>query len=394
MSSWTNDLDECPPLRGRDILITKGSSLGFVGTPNQSLNADQHNAPAIVAKLFERFPDRCAFIGRWRGRPPENFVGVSVPISKIKQDHIEAFDRTPQTEIAESIARCMPDATTWVDITGNCPTTSVIDNPGGTKVQRTGAQRVAPYLLAARLMGTRRICIVTDVRCYPVNFEMGWWPELIPSCVLGQEQSTRTRKINREEWTYSCEYAGVENWFADGVPVKPWNARKELCYLGHAHLKDVRWKKGRLDTILAMDEACPGMTYHGYEWEEAGIEAAEPLPVENLYEALGSRYGYGAMLSPAPGFLTTKLRKYLIAGVFPLVWSNGLLYYDPDHRVVSENSISRIDPNWTIDDVRRYSESEVTYFYDEMVERTSPDWSKLWRALDGEDFGGYTRGRA
>ena len=291
------------------------------------------------------------------------------------------FDLTGVTHsdyLGEAQERCVADAVTklpkgavWVDLVGSAHTIGWIDNPHGLATQVFSRRYVGPHMAAMHRTSARLLCVVTDMCCYPRNYEMLWWPECRPLAVLGQETVNRHGRFFYDWRLHTqCAYARAENWFSYGLEARK-SSGHGCVIVAHSHLRDPRWNKGRLERwnwLLAKAAPCRvyGLGWEG--WERDGVEFLESR--RDAFD-LGA---WGACLPPARGFSTTKVRKYLLAGAPCYVWDD---YPDTVPRQLRE---------WG-------GPVDVA----ECLEATAPDFSLLDEAIqcladgreDHERFGGY-----
>ena len=351
---------------------------------------DQHNAYGILKWLGEEWPGDVHFVGKLEGTPPPgvtHFDGIH------RGELNFEWDDVAQQRIADRLIEHLRplEPRAWIDICGSAASKSWIDNPDGIGVQLSAARYIGPSLYAMECLQTPRICIVTDMRNYPRNHEMTWWKGCTPVAVLGQENRDNRITIRGRRYDMRSVYAGVENWFSHGMKaVTPCKPRSEGCViLAHSHLNDARWRKNRekvwTRVFTALDRAGIDWRLHGSGWEEyrRGVGAhwaarlRDPVDSGGVFDLLQTvRCGF--VLSPAEGFLTTKVRKYALMGALPLLWDSEPLRYDPTCLSIPDDCAARVRDNemhgWNVDG---WSSNSVDRIVQEIELRTRPDFRRL-----------------
>lgn len=323
------------------IYITRtGGTLHMPDSRTMTPLTDQHNAPGIVRGILENldWPSRVVHVGPISGTPLECFNDCS-----FCPDMSVADRDDPETQwwIADEAAEFIKNATgqesnfIWIDVSGSAPSKAIVDwaFDDGITVQQHGARNVGPWLCLAHKLEAARISIVTDPRCMPHTHEMVRSPFLRPLAVLTQGQKRGLKKkINGRNFAFDCTYAGVENWFSYMMPDPFYVGEMNRgagndVYMGGCHThKHKAWPRmaSRRKTIQKL---CDNLHFKVCtdDWYAEGFIEDETrrdpfMPPADLFERMRGRdYRHGLMLPPDDWFVTSKLRKYLYGGVYPLV---------------------------------------------------------------------------
>lgn len=275
-----------------------------------------------------------------------------------------------------------------INTVGACPSVSWVDNMMGAGVQAFAIRYVGPALYAMHALKLKRVCVVTDIRNYPKDQEMLYWPECRPVAVLSQEDIEFPRRIYDNEYTIVARYAGCENfWLHGSEPTSPDNERPYDCGIfAHTHLKDGRLRVGRDDAWSSLLNDFKPSYVHGLGWEH--FSGYDPSVMLGLLESFNDMFEklrqtkFGPMISMRPSFNSCKLGLYAYHGALPAPYGRGEpKTYDGAERYVSLDSELRVQ---TSDDMRRVSkmnESDRRRHVLELQEKVRPNFEVVERCI-------------
>lgn len=212
-----------------------------------------------------------------------------------------------------------------------------------------------PLVEILRVLKLPRICVVTDVRCYPRETEITWYPECLPAAVLSQQTIDHEKRVLTKRYRIRAVHSGCEAWRMIGVPVKKPRPASELlprcAALAHAHIDEARIDqfKKQLWSYIASPPA-PAIDVYGVGWQAwdmidppYAMGSLAPMGEirhgPEMYETL-SRYPCGPLVPMLHGWVSPKYREYAVSGCVPLPYGRGQDVLTYDHsRVTNEGHV-------------------------------------------------------
>ncbi len=329
-----------------------------------------------------------------------NIVGVNNEIT------LEAFHEKVWPSI-EQLQDLRPQV--WVNVAGGAYTRGVPTTQ--MRLLQAGIRYSGPILYANAKLRLPRVCVVTDPKCYPHEFEMTdpGGEANIPIAVLSQEHASFEKRINYSKWMIHARYSACEYWMTDGMmPRRPKNDPKfDVVIVANSHFTNPRVEGFRTSTWEKILKGFTGKTAiigHGWEgWDNRGWLGTVPS-LDDVINAMHDGWA-GSMIPQKRGFNTTKIRLYALAGCAPLPHGRGEhLTYDVEGKVLDLDHPARISTRdgLTEADINRaftfavYHRDKIIH---EVLEKTKPDFSMLdevvdWVAAKRElnfRFGGYQK---
>lgn len=186
-----------------------------------------------------------------------------------------------------------------------------------------------------------RICVITDVRCYPRESELSLHDWMRPAAVLSQQTIDFERSsAGGGRWLVMARYAGIERLRLTGIrPMRPTPSSELLprCIaLAHAHVDDAVICKNKRELWSWIGSSgAPTIDAYGSGWDNFegnslltkktgrrfSLGAIRPMGEiphgSQMYEAL-SRYPCGPLVPMGHGWVSPKYREYALAGCVPL----------------------------------------------------------------------------
>jgi len=390
------------------IVVSKTGSAWHLDRKIASPVGEQRDATGIAFGLRAAGHDVC-LLGRLRGEL-EGFHHVDwcVKGSYVYDDHADAAVEEYERVLRE-VRDWSPDAI--VNSVGACPTCSWVRNDRAVRVQDFAAKYVAPLLYVYWKTGLPRVCVINDPRSYPRDHEMLDWPACKPRAVLSQENNVIRRRVLRKTYDIHAAYAGCENWWSFDEPPRPEANTGEvpMLIIAHSHMRDKRLEKLRDEVWSWILRDVDDYVIYGRGWEDFSGYNPERMPgpvhPDEVFPKL--RTGVcGPMIPISDGFITGKLRQYLVSGCLPLPYGRGdeyLTYDRQEHHVPLSHELRFVDSQGLGALVRRAAvEPDWRRGHvDRLLERTTPNFQKLLDCVEYfadrdaaprfSEFGGYER---
>lgn len=334
------------------VLLVRTGSVWWVDTERANATGEQNDATGVARMLNDLGYD-VAITGRVEGSIPGittlnwDWKGYGLPSNASSQPAevvYQAYDKA-----LAAIEAWRPDVI--VEISGAAPTMSTIDNHKGVKVFEFSVRYYGMALYMYHKLKLPRLVILNDPRSYPKDQEMTRWPECIPQAVLSQYDEVKTQVVDGRKFNVEARYAGCENWWSWGwkyAPMRFDERSKSMTIIAHSHLDDSRLKKNReavWDYIL--DDERLEYKIFGKNWEyhpsyDPKIHRG-PVKPDLVHTLLQTACG-GPMIPITEGWITAKLRQYLVNGAVPFVYGKGddvALKYDKYCHAIPEDSVLR-----------------------------------------------------
>jgi len=276
-----------------------------------------------------------------------------------------------------------------------------LDNPHHAGLQAWIMRYVGPAIHAIHYLNLPRICVNNDPRNYPKEAEITYWPNVAPVAMLSQETRTFHRKIWEKNYAINAVYSRAENWWSYGSPYSEVdNERTIPCgLLAHSHIDDGRLKKGRDDTWYKLLTGLTEYEVHGKGWETfSGYNNINFPGTLKPHEVPGFLRNVvcGPIVPCADGFLTGKLRMYVLHGAAPLLYGRGeYLTYDNEYRYVPQDSPFRVCNAAELKAAIHLCNTNETLrqlYIDNLRAKTEPDFTMIDECIESNgngDFGGY-----
>jgi hypothetical protein len=274
-----------------------------------------------------------------------------------------------------------------VNVVGQCPTLSDVNNDRDVIVQDFSAKYVLPGLRIVQDLALPRICVVNDPRQYPRDQEMNYWKHVVPAAVLSQERRIFPRKILDCRYEINTAAAGCQNWWSLGEEQLRSSRQMEVMVIAHSHFRDGRVNKKRAEVwAWILKDMAHRYVVYGKGWDGWGdeypgfVKPGEVLPL--LRTAV-----CGPMIPIYEGFVTAKLRQYALSGAVPLLYGRGvewLTYDKQEHHVAHDEELRFCNPRERDNLIQRALRDSLwaKNWCDEIVSRTRPDFSMLYVAVD------------
>lgn len=399
------------------VLIVRTGSVWWLDTTRANPTGEQNDATGVARMLRDQGYD-VAITGRIEG---ELDPGEGPPVTKLdwnwKEDGLPGNAANSTAEIVyaaydKALARIeawKPDVI--LEIAGAAPTMSTLDNHKGNRVFEFSVRYYGMALYMYRKLKLPRLLILNDPRSYPKDQEMTRWPECIPQAVLSQYDEVKTQVVDGVKYNVEARYAGCENWWSWGWEYAPLNlsSRSEtMTIIAHSHLDDSRLKKYREDVwSYILDDPRLQYKVFGKNWDYHPMYDSRihrgPVKPDLVHELLQKTVG-GPMIPISDGWLTAKMRQYLVNGAVPMLYGRGdevVLKYDKRCIHVADSSSIRFSNAEELHDLWRKCISNRTWRKQVIEcyrEETLPDAGPLIDLVDhfargGQQdmtrFGGY-----
>lgn len=335
------------------VLLVRTGSVWWVDTRKASSVGEQNDATG-VARMLRDLGFDVAITGRIEGE----LEGVTTLDWKWKEWGMpqDAYS-CPASSVYACYDKALATIASWapdviVEISGAAPTMSTIDNHKGCKVFEFAVRYYGMALYMYHKLKLPRLVILNDPRSHPKDQEMTRWPECIPSAVLSQFPEDKTQVVDGKKYNVVCKYAGCENWWSWDWPYADLdNDRgRSMTIIAHSHMNDARLARNR-DSVWEYILSDPRLEYKvfgkGWEFFSKYDPAVHRGPVKpDMVHELLQKTPCGPMIPIANGWVTAKLRQYLVNGALPLVYGrdpNAHLMYDRNCIHVPVDSWLRFD---------------------------------------------------
>lgn len=376
------------------VALVRTGSVWWIDTKGASAVGEQNDATGIARYLLDQGHDVCIY-ARHKG----HLDGCH----HIQWDGIEKDD--PQYDhLVEQLKEWAPDVI--VEISGASPTMSMKNNHKGVTVFDFSILYYACALYTYHKMKMPRLVILNDPRSYPKDQEMTVWPEVRPAAILSQFPQEKKQRVDGRYYDVKAIYAGCENWWSWAWPYAEIdNGRKGCTIIAHSHMNDSRLLKNRENVwawILQdvdFDYKVFGKGWEHYDGYDPKIHRGPVHP--DMVHTLLQKAECGPMIPITEGWLTAKMRQYLVNGALPLLYGRGqgvALKYDRDCRVVPDDSVIRFSDSAELNAaVRIENKAELVEHFRKLTE---PNFELLDAMIEHfaaggqrcEKFGGYFGG--
>jgi hypothetical protein len=395
----------------RVLVIRSGSTWFGAGAPRPGVLQSQDNHTA-VARAIVAGGHEVLCCGRivgdladWDGRPMQQVSWAVRP-----QDGIGG-NQNELRRVLQEVVAFRPDC--LVNITGSEHTTL---SPVTAEIRGVetldGGWRYGWFLVEVlRELRLPRICVITDVRCYPRESEICLHDYERPAAVLSQQDEQWEQKIVDSRWMIRAKYSGIERLRLTGVrQLQPVAQATGCIALANSHMQAARIDKHKrqLWAWIARDQVVDA---YGHGWEDPPGRIIGHAPIEHsrIYGLL-NQHACGPLVPMLHGWISPKYREYALGGCLPLPYGRGddLLTYDcstltKEHHCVPLQASCRFsEPEELVELVKR-SEMDPAWREDQIemaLYRSTPDSGVLLSCVehfgrggktDLERFGGYER---
>lgn len=384
------------------IAVCRTGSVWWIDTARANPTGEQNDATGVARALRDAGHEVCVF-----AKANGTIDGCHHIDWDWKALGLDSTNPYPAYDVVLSqIEAWQPDVI--VEIAGAAPTMSTVDNHKGVSVFEFAIRYYGMALYTYHKLKLPRIIVLNDPRSYSKDQEMTRWPECIPAAVLSQFAQHKSQVIDGQKYEVKAVYAGCENWWSWDWPYAAIGERHDVNIIAHSHLKDGRLLKNREDV---WNWILNGVTFDykvfGKGWELADSYDPDvhlgPVKPDVVHMILQQTVA-GPMIPIMEGWLTAKLRQYLVNGALPLPYGRGqevALKYDKSCIHVEDDSPIRFsdagelnvlverarkDARWRVDMIEKYRD------------KTKPDFKLLFECVehfgrgglqDFERFGGY-----
>ena len=419
----------------RIVVIRTGSTWWGRNAPQRPSVLQSQDNHTAVARAIRDGGHNVLCVGRIVGDMPEGCSALSWLIKlDLKRGPSGEPDGTVDDStidrnsdeirrIVTTIADWRPDVLVQVcgsEITTLSPKTCLLR---GVSTYKTLYLYCWPLVEILQELRLPRICVVTDVRCYPRESELDVLGSFMtPRAVLSQQEARWRQRVLSSTFEIRAKYAQIERLrMCEIRPMRPDPTARGCVAVANSHMRAARIDKNKRELWqwIARDQVIDA---YGDGWTEPPgmICPKGVLPHEQIYPTM-NRYACGPLVPMLHGWVSPKYREYAVAGCLPLPYgratTNGsgrvepdLLTYDfsdllGEGHVVPINSSTRFNDPAELTQLVHRCELDPAWREEQLelaLERSDPrESSKLLLeaiehfgrggAVDIERFGGYTR---
>lgn len=364
----------------RPVIVSRTGSPMRFGSPGRTPSGVYLESIALMEELRRGGVDAWWY-GRVDGECPYPCVRVEGPTDEYATAaELEDQFAGPEAELR----RLEPEV--MITVCGSRATWTWPVNPAGAQPRQSDMRYSAPAIHALHALGLRRLCVVNDPKCFPHEGEMVEWPEVRPVALLANE--TREWSAVVQGRHYWCRSVEASTYWPCALPVairrRPRDLDVAAMHLYHPAMTALTGKKKRHDAfdrvLTPLLDAGRSVGVCGAKWEKYPrvSELTWPGHLDTMEEVLSfvTRGRGGFCIPQQPWHGSPKPLWYAIAGVQPLV-----------DRTYPGEWPARIEEDaW---EALERAEREGAREW--VLANRRPDFSELWRALDGRSESGYER---